>query len=319
MQPSFLIGGVPLNFGVSARLGETPFFVIEADEYDTAFCDKRSKFVHYRPRTVVLNNLEFDHADIFADLGAIETQFHHLVRTLPASGLIVSNAAEASLERVLQRGCWTPVERFNTPAGYRVTGDDASGELIMHGADGEIGRTVWLLSGEHNRANACAALIAARHVGVPLDKGLEALSRFGNVKRRMEVRGEVAGVTVYDDFAHHPTAIATTVAGLRRKVGQARILAVLEPRSNTMKLGAMKSQLPGSLSEVDAAFCYAANLGWDAHEALAPMGERAVVEDNLEQLVSKIVATARAGDHILVMSNGGFGGIHDNLLAALAR
>ena len=319
MQPGFLIGGVPLNFGVSARLGGTPFFVIEADEYDTAFCDKRSKFVHYRPRTVVLNNLEFDHADIFADLGAIETQFHHLVRTLPASGLIVSNAAEASLERVLQRGCWTPVERFNAPVGYRVTGDDASGELILHGADGEIGRTVWQLSGEHNRANACAALIAARHVGVPLDKGLEALSRFGNVKRRMEVRGEVAGVTVYDDFAHHPTAIATTVAGLRRKVGQARILAVLEPRSNTMKLGAMKSQLPGSLSEVDAAFCYAANLGWDAHEALAPMGERAVVEDNLEQLVSKIVATARAGDHILVMSNGGFGGIHDKLLAALAR
>jgi len=319
MQPGFLIGGVPLNFGVSARLGETPFFVIEADEYDTAFCDKRSKFVHYRPRTVVLNNLEFDHADIFADLGAIETQFHHLVRTLPASGLIVSNAAEASLERVLQRGCWTPVERFNTPAGYRVTGDDASGELILHGADGEIGCAVWQLSGEHNRANACAALIAARHVGVPLDKGLEALSRFGNVKRRMEVRGEVAGVTVYDDFAHHPTAIATTVAGLRRKVGQARILAVLEPRSNTMKLGAMKSQLPGSLSEVDAAFCYAANLGWDAHEALAPMGERAVVEDNLEQLVSKIVATARPGDHILVMSNGGFGGIHDKLLAALAR
>ena len=319
MQPGFLIGGVPLNFGVSARLGETPFFVIEADEYDTAFCDKRSKFVHYRPRTVVLNNLEFDHADIFADLGAIETQFHHLVRTLPASGLIVSNAAEASLERVLQRGCWTPVERFNAPVGYRVTGDDASGELILHGADGEIGRTVWQLSGEHNRANACAALIAARHVGVPLDKGLEALSRFGNVKRRMEVRGEVAGVTVYDDFAHHPTAIATTVAGLRRKVGQARILAVLEPRSNTMKLGAMKSQLPGSLSEVDAAFCYAANLGWDAREALAPMGERAVVEDNLEQLVSKIVATARPGDHILVMSNGGFGGIHDKLLAALAR
>jgi len=318
MQPGFLIGGVPLNFGVSARLGGTPFFVIEADEYDTAFCDKRSKFVHYRPRTVVLNNLEFDHADIFADLGAIETQFHHLVRTLPASGLIVSNAAEASLERVLQRGCWTPVERFNDPAGYRVTGNDASGELILHGVDGEIGRTVWQLSGEHNRANACAALIAARHVGVPLDKGLEALSRFCNVKRRMEIRGEVAGVTVYDDFAHHPTAIATTVAGLRRKVGAARILAVLEPRSNTMKLGAMKSQLPDSLHEVDAAFCYAANLGWDARDALAPMGERAVVEDNLEQLVGKIVAIAKPGDHILVMSNGGFGGIHGKLLAALA-
>ncbi|MDP3638748.1 MAG: UDP-N-acetylmuramate:L-alanyl-gamma-D-glutamyl-meso-diaminopimelate ligase [Azonexus sp.] len=318
MQPGFLIGGVPLNFGVSARLGGTPFFVIEADEYDTAFCDKRSKFVHYRPRTVVLNNLEFDHADIFADLAAIETQFHHLVRTLPASGLIVSNASESSLKRVLQRGCWTPVEHFNNPNGYRVRGDDASGELILHGADGEIGRTIWQLSGEHNRANACAALIAARHVGVPFDKGLEALAKFCNVKRRMEVRGEVAGVTVYDDFAHHPTAIATTVAGLRRKVGQARILAVLEPRSNTMKLGAMKSQLPDSLREVDAAFCYAANLGWDAREALAPMGERAIVEDNLEQLVDKIVATARAGDHILVMSNGGFGGIHGKLLAGLA-
>jgi UDP-N-acetylmuramate: L-alanyl-gamma-D-glutamyl-meso-diaminopimelate ligase len=318
MQPGFLIGGVPLNFGVSARLGGTPFFVIEADEYDTAFCDKRSKFVHYRPRTVVLNNLEFDHADIFADLAAIETQFHHLVRTLPASGLIVSNAAEASLERVLQRGCWTPVTRFNDAAGYWVSGDDASGELVLRGAQGEIGRTVWALSGDHNRANACAALLAARHVGVPLDKGLEALGRFGNVKRRLEVRGEVRGVTVYDDFAHHPTAIATTVAGLRRKVGSARILAVLEPRSNTMKLGTMKSQLPASLSEVDATFCYAAHLGWDAREALAPMGDKAVVEDDLDQLVSRIVAVARPGDHVLVMSNGGFGGIHGKLLKALA-
>ena len=319
LQPGFLIGGVPLNFGVSARLGGTPFFVIEADEYDTAFCDKRSKFVHYRPRTVVLNNLEYDHADIFADLTAIETQFHHLVRTLPASGLIVSNAAEASLERVLQRGCWTPVERFNDPVGYRVSGDDASGELVLHGPQGEIARTIWPLSGEHNRANACAALLAARHVGVPLAQGLEALSRFVNVKRRMEVRGEVRGITVYDDFAHHPTAIATTVAGLRRKVGKARILAVLEPRSNTMKLGTMKSQLPDSLQEVDAAYCYAANLGWDAREALAPMGDKAFVADDLAELVSKIVAAARAGDHILVMSNGGFGGIHGKLLAALGK
>jgi UDP-N-acetylmuramate: L-alanyl-gamma-D-glutamyl-meso-diaminopimelate ligase len=318
MAPGFLIGGVPLNFGVSARLGDTPFFVIEADEYDTAFCDKRSKFVHYKPRTVVLNNLEFDHADIFSDLAAIETQFHHLVRTLPATGLIVSNAAEASLERVLARGCWTPIERFNDPSTYRISGNDASGELILHGPAGEIGRTHWALSGDHNRANACAALLAARHVGVPLDKGLEALSRFVNVKRRMELRGEVRGVTVYDDFAHHPTAITTTVAGLRRKVGSARILAVLEPRSNTMKLGTMKSQLPDSLREVDAAFCYAANLGWDAHEALAPMGDKAVVIDDLGLLVSQIIATAKPGDHILVMSNGGFGGIHNKLLAALA-
>jgi len=196
LAPGFLIGGVPLDFGVSARLGETPFFVIEADEYDTAFCDKRSKFIHYRPRTAILNNLEFDHADIFADLAAIETQFHHLVRTMPASGLIVANAGEASLERVLQRGCWTPVERFNAPGGYRATGDDADGSLILHDASGEIGRCQWQLTGEHNRANACAALLAARHVGVPFAKGLEALARFANVKRRMEVRGVVNGVTV---------------------------------------------------------------------------------------------------------------------------
>ncbi len=319
MAPGFLIGGVPMNFGVSARLGDTPFFVIEADEYDTAFCDKRSKFVHYRPRTVVLNNLEFDHADIFADLGAIETQFHHLVRTLPSSGLIVSNAAEASLERVLTRGSWTPVERFNAEGGYRCTGDDADGQLILHGQNGEIGRTIWALTGDHNRANACAALLAARHVGVPFDKGLEALSRFVNVKRRMEVRGVVRDITVYDDFAHHPTAIATTVAGLRRKVGNARILAVFEPRSNTMKLGTMKSQLPASLREVDLAFCYGANLGWDAAEALTPMGERAVVENDLPTLVDRIRQTAQPGDHILVMSNGGFGGIHGKLLAALAE
>src|SRR5574343_81102 len=305
--------------GVAARLGDTPFFVIEADEYDTAFCVKLSKFVHYRPRTVVLNNLEFDHADIFSDLAAIEAPFHHHVRTLPQSGLIVSNAAEASLDRVIQRGCGTLFERFNDPAGYRVTGDDARGELLLHDPEGKVRRTVWSLSGEHNRANACAALLAARHVGVPLEQGLDSLSRFVNVKRRMEVRGEVGGVTVYDDFAHHPTAIATTVAGLRRKVGKARILAVLEPRSNTMKLGTMKAQLPDSLREVDAAFCYAANLGWDAREALAPMGERAVVEDDLARLVDQIVMAARPGDHILVMSNGGFGGIHTKLLAALAE
>jgi UDP-N-acetylmuramate: L-alanyl-gamma-D-glutamyl-meso-diaminopimelate ligase len=318
ISPGFLIGGVPLNFGVSARLGTTPFFVIEADEYDTAFCDKRSKFVHYRPRTVVLNNLEFDHADIFANLEAIETQFHHLVRTLPQSGLIVANAAEASLERVLARGCWTPVERFNDPAGYRCSGDDADGQLILHDKNGEVGRCTWQLNGEHNRANACAALLAARHVGVPLDKGLEALSRFGNVKRRMEVRGVVRDITVYDDFAHHPTAIATTVAGLRRKVGDARILAVLEPRSNTMKLGTMKAQLPGSLDQVDAAFCYAGNLGWDAAAALAPMGPRAAVFDQIDGLVDAVAAAARPGDHILVMSNGGFGGIHGKLLERLS-
>jgi UDP-N-acetylmuramate: L-alanyl-gamma-D-glutamyl-meso-diaminopimelate ligase len=317
MAPGFLIGGVPMNFGVSARLGDTPFFVIEADEYDTAFCDKRSKFVHYRPRTVVLNNLEFDHADIFADLGAIETQFHHLVRTLPTSGLIVSNGAEESLQRVLARGCWTPVEHFNSATAYECHGDDVDGSLILSGPEGEIGRTTWQLTGAHNRANACAALLAARHVGVPFDKGLEALSRFENVKRRMEVRGVVNDITVYDDFAHHPTAIETTVAGLRRKVGAARILAVLEPRSNTMKLGTMKSKLADSLHAADQVFCYAHNLGWDAVEALAPMGEKAVVENDFALLIQHIVASAKPGDHILVMSNGGFNGIHAKLLAAL--
>jgi len=318
MAPGFLIGGVPVNFGISARLGETPFFVIEADEYDTAFCDKRSKFVHYQPRTAVLNNLEFDHADIFSDIAAIETQFHHFVRTLPRSGLIVSNAGETSLERVLARGAWTPVERFNAADGWRAEGDDASGRLTLCCGRECIGETQWALTGEHNRANAVAALLAARHVGVPFDKGLEALADFANVKRRMEVRGVANGITVYDDFAHHPTAIATTVAGLRRKVGAARILAVLEPRSNTMKLGVMKDQLPASLAEVDLAFCYGANLGWDAAAALAPMGGRACVEDDLAQLVERVRRVARPGDHVLVMSNGGFGGVHGKLLTALA-
>lgn len=319
MGPGFLIGGVPMNFGVSARLGSTPFFVIEADEYDTAFCDKRSKFIHYRPRTAVLNNLEFDHADIFADLAAIETQFHHLVRTLPSSGLIVANAQEASLKRVVERGCWTPVEWFNDAESYRVSGDDASGELILHGPDGEIARTRWALTGDHNRANACAALLAARHVGVPLEKGVEALARFENVKRRLEIRGTIRGVTVYDDFAHHPTAIETTLAGLRRRVGKSRILAVLEPRSNTMKLGVMKDRLPGSLTEADRVFCYALNLGWDAAGALAPLGPKAVTSEDIDALVQAITAAAEPGDHILIMSNGGFSGIHGKLLAKLAQ
>ena len=323
LSPGFLIGGVPMNFGVSARLhGErtSPFFVIEADEYDTAFCDKRSKFIHYRPRTAVLNNLEFDHADIFADLAAIETQFHHFVRTLPRQGLIVANAAEASLERVLARGCWTPVERFNEAGGWRAEGDDASGELRLMRGGAAIAQTRWALTGEHNRANAVAALLAARHAGVSPERGLDALSRFGNVRRRMELRGTERGVSVYDDFAHHPTAIATTLAGLRRKIGgraDGRILAVLEPRSNTMKQGVMKAQLPGSLRDADRVYCYAANLGWDAAEALAPLGEKAAVAGDLEALVGDVAREARAGDHILVMSNGGFGGIHGKLLAAL--
>ncbi len=313
LTPGFLIGGVPENFGVSARLTDSPFFVVEADEYDTAFFDKRSKFVHYRPRTAVLNNLEFDHADIFADLAAIETQFHHLVRTVPGNGLIVANGREESLKRVLARGCWTDVEWFGSADGWTIGAD-----MVAFKEDYQ-GMLRWDLLGEHNRLNALASIAAARHAGVPAAAGVEALSRFRNVKRRMEIRGAVNGITVYDDFAHHPTAIATTVAGLRKKVGPARILAVLEPRSNTMKLGVMKDALPASLQDADAVFCYSANLGWDAGAALAPMGGKALVHDDLAHLVNAIVAAAQPGDHLLVMSNGGFGGIHAKLLAALAK
>jgi UDP-N-acetylmuramate: L-alanyl-gamma-D-glutamyl-meso-diaminopimelate ligase len=313
MNPGFLIGGVPQNFGISARLTESPFFVIEADEYDTAFFDKRSKFVHYHPRTAVLNNLEFDHADIFPDLAAIETQFHHLVRTVPGNGLIVNNGREESLGRVIQRGCWTPVEQFGTAQGWNI--DDANHVTLNGKTQGTL---QWDLMGEHNRMNALAALSAARHAGVPVAQGFAALKEFKNVKRRMEIRGTVNG-TVYDDFAHHPTAIATTLAGLRHKVGQARILAVLEPRSNTMKLGVMKDALPASLKDADAVFCYSANLGWDAHNALAPLGAKAMVSDNLDKLVEAIVILAKPGDQILVMSNGGFGGIHEKLLQGLNK
>ncbi len=323
LNPGFLIGGVPQNFGVSARLpsppaplpkGEGGFFVIEADEYDTAFFDKRSKFVHYHPRTAILNNLEFDHADIFADLSAIETQFHHLVRTVPGNGLIVSNGREESLQRVLGRGCWTPVERFGYEEGWNI---DANGRVKL---SGELQGTLeWDLLGDHNRMNALAALAAARHAGVPVAQGLAALGEFKNVKRRMEVRGTVNGITVYDDFAHHPTAIGATIAGLRHKVGSARILAVLEPRSNTMKLGVMKDALPGSLKDADLVFCYSANLGWDAVAVLAPLGSKAIVKDDLGGLIEAIACVARPGDHVLVMSNGAFGGVHEKLLKRLAK
>jgi UDP-N-acetylmuramate: L-alanyl-gamma-D-glutamyl-meso-diaminopimelate ligase len=342
LNPGFLIGGVPQNFGISARLpspffdklrtGQASpangrgshggFFVIEADEYDTAFFDKRSKFVHYHPRTAILNNLEFDHADIFSDLAAIETQFHHLVRTVPGNGLVVCNGREESLQRVLQRGCWTPVEFFGSPRPQAGEGQGERDWSIdeddsVHFGGKLQGTLKWDLLGEHNRMNALAALAAARHAGVAVEKGLAALVEFKNVKRRMEVRGTVNGITVYDDFAHHPTAIDTTVAGLRRKVGGARILAVLEPRSNTMKLGVMKDALPGSLKDADLVFCYAGNLGWDAHGALAPLGDKAVVKDDLDELIEAIAAAVISGDHVLVMSNGGFGGIHEKLLKRL--
>jgi UDP-N-acetylmuramate: L-alanyl-gamma-D-glutamyl-meso-diaminopimelate ligase len=314
LNPGFLIGGVPQNFGISARLTESPFFVIEADEYDTAFFDKRSKFVHYRPRTAILNNLEFDHADIFSDLAAIENQFHHLVRTVPGNGLIISNGREASLERVLQKGCWTNVERFGTEDGWQI--DDSDRVLMRGESQGVIS---WGLFGEHNRLNALAALAAARHAGIPVAQGLAALSEFRNVKRRMEVRGEVNNITVYDDFAHHPTAIATTIEGLRRKIDGERILAVLEPRSNTMRLGIMKDVLPGSLKDADLVFCYAGNLDWDARGTLAPLGSKAIVEEELDTLIDKIAAAAKPGDRILVMSNGDFGGIHEKLLGILRK
>ncbi|MEY3570392.1 MAG: UDP-N-acetylmuramate:L-alanyl-gamma-D-glutamyl-meso-diaminopimelate ligase [Pseudomonadota bacterium] len=327
-NPGFLIGGVPLNFGISARLGgttaEAPFFVIEADEYDTAFFDKRSKFIHYRPRTTVLNNLEYDHADIFPDLAAIETQFHHLIRTVPAIGRIIANGAEESLKRVMARGCWSEVEWFNdaSPESWGMVEHD-DGRFDVYHKGQRQGTVNWYLTGAHNRWNAVAAIAAARHTGVPPTQAIDSLSTFQNVKRRMEVRGVVNNITVIDDFAHHPTAIATTVAGLRRKQGQSRILAVLEPRSNTMKLGTMKSALPGILSEADLVFGFGAKgegkeaLGWDLAAALAPLGEKARAFDDLSALVEAVASAAKPGDSILVMSNGGFGGIHQKLLDAL--
>ena len=319
LNPGYLVGGVPMNFDVSARLTDSPFFVIEADEYDTAFFDKRSKFVHYRPRTAILNNLEYDHADIFPDLAAIETQFHHLVRTVPGQGLVVANGGDANILRVLGRGCWSGVEYFAGPGlGWQAEVVDATRFDVT--LDGQpVGRVNWDLVGEHNRHNALAAIAAARHVGVSPQVAIEGLARFKNVKRRLEVRGTVNGITVYDDFAHHPTAIETTLAGLRSRVGGARILAVLEPRSNTMKLGTLKDQLAGSLRDAEQVFCYSKDLGWDAAGALAPLGGRSATHDDLGELVEAIAAAARPGDQVLVMSNGGFGGIHGKLLERLAR
>ncbi len=319
MEPGFLIGGIPQNFGISARLGsDSPFFVIEADEYDTAFFDKRSKFVHYRPRTAILNNLEFDHADIFVDLAAIEQQFHHFVRIIPGNGLIVSNGREESLQRVLAKGCWTPVEKLGVAGGWQAeTLSDGGIEISFN--DTPQGMLHWELLGEHNRMNALAALAAARHAGVPAKTGIEALAQFKNVKRRMEVRGVVNGISVYDDFAHHPTAIRTTLQGLRSKVGGARIIAVLEPRSNTMKMGTWRDSLADSLAGADLVLCYTANLGWDAQEVLQCLGAKAASHDDLEQLTTAIATTARPGDHVLIMSNGGFGGIHEKLLKELGE
>ncbi|WP_018608384.1 UDP-N-acetylmuramate:L-alanyl-gamma-D-glutamyl-meso-diaminopimelate ligase [Uliginosibacterium gangwonense] len=319
LNPGFLIGGVPGNFGYSARLTDSPFFVVEADEYDTAFCDKRSKFVHYRPRTAILNNLEYDHADIFPDLAAIETQFHHLVRTVPRHGCIIANGTEASLARVIEQGCWSETEWFGGAGSWQIRDLDEHDRVGFFHNGAALAQCELPLTGQHNRMNALAALAAARHVGVNPTHAAEALSHFRGVKRRLEPRGTVRGVTVYDDFAHHPTAIATTVAGLRRRVGDRRILAVLEPRSNTMKLGVMKAQLPNSLQNADHVYCYAHQLGWDAAEALIPLGSKAQTFDNLDVLVAAVAKDAHHGDQILVMSNGGFGGVHEKLLTALAH
>jgi UDP-N-acetylmuramate: L-alanyl-gamma-D-glutamyl-meso-diaminopimelate ligase len=351
LQPGFLIGGVPLNFGISARVGggwgaqdsapcpppalrapplpaqspvppSRPLFVIEADEYDTAFFDKRSKFVHYHPRTAVLNNLEFDHADIFDDLAAIERQFHHLVRTVPSTGRVVVNGLEESLTRVLHQGCWSEVRSFGAAVSdFTAQGEPHDFAVLHQGA--VVGHVQWALGGVHNQLNALAAIAAAEHVGVSAADAAQALGSFVNVKRRMEVRGAITQsqggpeITVYDDFAHHPTAIHTTLNGLRRRVGTARILAVFEPRSNTMKVGAMKALLPWSLEDANLAFCHSGGLGWDAREALSPMAARATVADTVDQLVQQVAAAARPGDHIVCMSNGGFGGIHGKLLDLL--
>ncbi|MBK9986746.1 MAG: UDP-N-acetylmuramate:L-alanyl-gamma-D-glutamyl-meso-diaminopimelate ligase [Betaproteobacteria bacterium] len=346
LEPGFLVGGVPVNFGVSARLGggtaqgfaqvkeepaqragdteqkpapsrRHPLFVIEADEYDTAFFDKRSKFVHYRPRTAILNNLEFDHADIFDDLAAIERQFHHLVRTVASTGRVVVNGLEESLTRVLHAGCWSEVRSFGSAVcDFTAEGEPGHFDVLERGV--RVATVDWPLGGVHNQLNALAAIAAAEHVGVSPAIAAQALGSFQNVKRRMEVRGTVNGITVYDDFAHHPTAIRTTLDGLRRQVGpNARILAVFEPRSNTMKLGTMKAQLPGSLIDADLAFCHSGGLDWDARAALTPMGERAQVADSIDALVAQVTAAALPGDHILCMSNGGFGGVHARLLQSL--
>jgi UDP-N-acetylmuramate: L-alanyl-gamma-D-glutamyl-meso-diaminopimelate ligase len=321
LDPGFLIGGVPLDFGLSARLGSSPFFVVEADEYDTAFFDKRSKFVHYGPRTLILNNLEFDHADIFDDLAMIQRQFHHLVRTVPGSGLIVHPRGEEAMDQVLDMGCWTPRESIGGGGDWTAQQLESDGSRfrVLH-RDEPVGEVNWGHTGQHNVANALAVLAASRHAGVPLGQGMAALGRFRGVKRRMELRGEVGGVRVYDDFAHHPTAIATTLEGLRQRVNGQRILAVLEPRSNTMRLGIHNDHLAASLEPADKIYVFVPDdLGWDAAPVFAPLGERAEVFARVDDIVARVRADSREGDQVLVMSNGGFQGIHQRLLDALGN
>lgn len=323
LQPNFLIGGVAPDLGLSARyVPSQTHFVIEADEYDTAFFDKRSKFVHYRPRTAILNNLEYDHADIFPDLYAIQTQFHHLVRTIPAQGHIIRPAQSSALDETLARGCWSKVDTFGISGRWQANDIDGSAfHLLDNGS--QVGTLYWSLAGRHNQENALAAIAAATHVGVSIEQALEALASFQGIKRRMEVKGIQGGITVYDDFAHHPTAITTTLEGLRRRVGQQRIIAVLEPRSNTMKLGAMAARLPDSLACADLVYCYNETqgkhaLGWNASQVLAPLGDKASTWTDLDKMIANIVQAAQTGDSIVIMSNGSFGGIHQRLLDRLA-
>lgn len=320
MAPGFLIGGVPQNFGISARLGDTPFFVVEADEYDSAFFDKRSKFVHYRPRTAILNNLEFDHADIFPDLAAIERQFHHLVRIIPGEGLVIHPANETALARVIEMGCWTPVQTTGAGGQWQARLLAADGSCFEVSFDGKVEGVVdWGLTGQHNVANALAVLAAARHVGVVPALGIEALGQFINAKRRMEKVAEVGGVTIYDDFAHHPTAIATTLDGLRKRVGDEQIIAVIEPRSNSMKLGAHRDGLAESAQQANAVFWYAPpNLGWDLAATVAGATNPTQVCDSLEAIIEGVKARVRPGTQVVIMSNGGFGGLHGKLAAALS-
>lgn len=323
LNPGFLIGGVPENFGLSARLGDSPFFVVEADEYDTAFFDKRSKFVHYHPRTAVLNNLEFDHADIFTDLQAIKTQFHHLIRTIPSNGLLVSNANEEALDDVLKMGCWTPTETFSGTdtrnSAWSANYLQADGSVFDVLFEGEKQGTVqWNELGAHNVSNGLAAIAAARHAGVPTKHAIAALAEFKGVKRRMQLRGEVNGIRVYDDFAHHPTAIETTLKGLRASVGDKRIIAILEPRSNTMRMGIHKDKIAPSLAAADEVIMYQPDgLDWEMDDVVAALGEQGVLLNNVDAIVQRVAAIAQSGDHVLVMSNGGFDGIHDKLLDKL--
>ncbi len=323
LAPGFLIGGVPSNFDSTARLGAASCFVIEADEYDTAFFDKRAKFVHYRPRTVILNNLEYDHADIYPDVASIRRQFHQLLRTVPAAGRIVYNGDDRELAATLAMGCWTPRETFSLSRAEAdwsaaIEPGSAWGKFTVARQRGAVARVKWSLLGEHNVMNALAAIAAANHVGVPPGLAAQALNEFRGVKRRMEIRGVVGGITVYDDFAHHPTAIETTLKGLRARLPDARIIAVVEPRSNTMKLGVHRDQLAPALVLADRAwFLNVPELGWDLAAALASMQERVQFASSVDALVKGLAAEARPGDHVLVMSNGGFGGLHDKLLAEL--